>query len=207
MFNLLSVNVFLAVRAEGRQSFAFIESSWRCNYFKRMLLRHLEVIFYGFYYGKSPSFTTILDKIFGCFSLSLSNPSSWKADIKKIYLKHPWDWYICLDLPKKSTIHVGKYASPMDGMGTREPSNKKKPRGVLNLFQGENVFKAPHHQKTNLRRCLFGCTCLPQPPRMVFGCIGMDCLYLAFGFADQMCLRITFWIWFHGGLHSSFVLI
>ena len=96
----LSMNVFLAVRAEGRQSYAFIESSWRCNYFKRMLLRHLEVIFYGFYYdGKSPSFASIWDNIFGAFSLSISNPSSPKADIKKIYLKHPWDWYIYLDLP------------------------------------------------------------------------------------------------------------
>ena len=30
---------------------------------------------------------------------------------------HPWDWYIYLHLPWKSTIHVGKYTSPMDGMG------------------------------------------------------------------------------------------
>ena len=26
-------------------------------------------------------------------------------------------WFICLQLPWKSTIHVGKYTSPMDGMG------------------------------------------------------------------------------------------
>jgi len=29
----------------------------------------------------------------------------------------PWDWYICLHLPLKTTIHVGKYTSPMDPMG------------------------------------------------------------------------------------------
>ena len=31
--------------------------------------------------------------------------------------KDPWDWYIYLHLPYKSTIHVGKYTSPMDPMG------------------------------------------------------------------------------------------
>ena len=31
---------------------------------------------------------------------------------------HPWDWYIYLhENHKKSTIHVGKYTSPMDCMG------------------------------------------------------------------------------------------
>ena len=29
----------------------------------------------------------------------------------------PWDWYLCLHLPLKTTIHVGKYTSPMDPMG------------------------------------------------------------------------------------------
>ena len=96
MFNLLSMNVFLAVRAEGRQSYAFIESSWRCNYFKRMLLRHLEVIFYGFYYdGKSPSFASIWDNIYRSFfsqHLKSKLSESWyqenipKASMGLVYL-------------------------------------------------------------------------------------------------------------------------
>ena len=32
---------------------------------------------------------------------------------------NPWDWYIYLRLPQESTIHVAKYTSPMDCMGTK----------------------------------------------------------------------------------------
>ena len=34
-----------------------------------------------------------------------------------IFPYHPWDWYIYLHLPQQSTIHIGKYTNPMDGMG------------------------------------------------------------------------------------------
>ena len=49
-----------------------------------------------------------------------------KAWVKKIdkmfqiivyYPYHPWDWYIYLHVVDSYGINVGKYTSPMDGMG------------------------------------------------------------------------------------------
>ena len=43
--------------------------------------------------------------------------NSLKSPNGIIPMSDPWDWYLCLHLPLKTTIHVGKYTSPMDPMG------------------------------------------------------------------------------------------
>ncbi len=44
---------------------------------------------------------------FPCLAKILPNPIPY----------HPWDWYIYLHLVDFYGFHVGKYTSPMDGMG------------------------------------------------------------------------------------------
>ena len=90
-------------------------SHYKDPYFHQPVEWHVEVLsetgpFMNHFYPKNPSPPP----------MKTPNPKqvvSRPHDIPKILTHRIHVWYIYLHLPSKSTIHVGKYTSPMDPMG------------------------------------------------------------------------------------------